>query len=111
MNRASATVTSPLGSTWIQRGCLRPVANALTLSPGAATGVCPGAQPRAVGILSVGMLPCGFAAGIAGVLPSRPYVPPLYRRATNAAPPTRATNFAKISEKPNALFPDCHDER
>ena len=63
---ASATSTSPLGSTWIQRGCLRPAAKALTLSPGAATGVWPGAQPLAVGILSVGMAPCGFAAGIAG---------------------------------------------
>ena len=47
----------------------RPVANALTLSPGAATGVCPSVHPLAVGILSVGMLPCGFAAGIAGALP------------------------------------------
>ena len=69
MVSASATRTSPLGSTWIQRGCLRPVANALTLSPGAATGVCPGAHPLAVGIFSVGRLPCGFAAGIAGALP------------------------------------------
>src|SRR5437016_3371874 len=67
---ASAVSTSPFGSTWIQRGCLRPAANALTLSPGAATGVRPGAQPWAVGILSVGMLPCGFAGGIVGALPT-----------------------------------------
>ena len=58
-----------MGSTWIQRGCFRPVANALTLSPGAATGICPSLHPLAVGILSVGRLPCGFAAGTTGALP------------------------------------------
>ena len=83
--------TSPLGSTWIQRGCSRPVANALTFSPGAATGVCPWAHPWAVGILSVGMLPCGLAAGIAGALPQAGSgAPPVSRRDSSAAPPTSA---------------------
>ncbi len=59
---------APLGSTWIQRGCFKPVANALTLSPGAATGIRPSLHPLAVGILSVG-IPCGLAAGTTGALP------------------------------------------
>ena len=58
-----------MGNTLIQRGWSRSFANALTLSPGAAVGFCPSLQPWAVGILSVGMAPCGFASGIAGVLP------------------------------------------
>src|SRR3989442_9000313 len=103
---ASATVTSPLGSTWIQRGCLRPVANALTLSPGAAIGICPWAHPLAVGILSVGMLPCGFAAGIAGVLPTAGLcAPPCSRRHAIAAAPISATMRAKIPDKLIALLP------
>src|SRR4029077_8851333 len=93
-NRASAVSTSPLGSSCIQRGCLRPAANALTLSPGAAIGVCPCAQPLAVGILSVGMLPWGFAGGIAGVLPnagSRAAPPPPRPQApAGAAHPNQA---------------------
>src|SRR5882724_8421855 len=105
-NRAWATVTSPLGSTWIQRGCLRPVANALTLSPGAATGVCPGAQPLAVGILSVGMLPCGLAAGIAGVLPTAASSAPLCsRRHRIAAAPISATSFAKMLDTLMTFLP------
>ena len=63
---ASAASTSPPGSTCSQRGCLRPVAKALTLSPGAACGVWPESQPRAVGIFSVGSAPCGRAGGMAG---------------------------------------------
>ena len=46
-----------IGQHVIQRGCFRPVANALTLSPGAATGFCPSVHPLAVGILSVGICP------------------------------------------------------
>ena len=42
---ASAVSTSPFGSTQIHRGCLRPVAKALTLSPAAAFGVWPAGQP------------------------------------------------------------------
>src|SRR5688572_22791795 len=38
---ASATSTSPLGSTCSQRGCLRPCANACTANPWAALGVAP----------------------------------------------------------------------
>ena len=34
MVSASATSTSPLGSTWIQRGCLRPVGERVDLEPG-----------------------------------------------------------------------------
>src|SRR5262249_56336360 len=92
-NRASATVMSPLGSTLIQRGWLGPAANALTLSPGAATGVCPGAQPLAVGILSVGMLPCGLAVGIFGALPQAGSCAPPCTSCRHwiAAAPTSAT--------------------
>ena len=35
-------MTSPLGSTWTQRGCSSPVAKALTASPGAARWRLPG---------------------------------------------------------------------
>ena len=38
---ASATSTSPLGSTCSHRGCFRPCANATTCRPAAALGVCP----------------------------------------------------------------------
>ncbi len=89
-----------MGSTLIQRGCFRPVANALTLSPGAATGVCPSVQPLAVGILSVGMLPCGFAAGTTGALPQAGSgAPPCSRRHSSAAAPISATIRAKIPDK------------
>ena len=102
----SATSTSPLGNAWIHRGCFRPVANALTLSPGAATGVCPSVQPLAVGILSVGMLPCGLASGIVGAEPHAGSGEPcVNRRIWSAAPPIRATPRAKTVEKLNALFP------
>src|SRR5262249_38748828 len=97
---ASAISTSPLGSTSIQRGWSRPPANALTLSPGAATGVCPSLHPRAVGIFRVGMLPCGLPAGIVGALPHAGSGEPLVsRRICSAAPPTRATPRAKRVEK------------
>ena len=66
---ASAASTSPFGRTQIHRGCLRPVAKALTLSPGATVGAFPAASLCAVGILSVGRLPCGLAAGMAGLAP------------------------------------------
>src|SRR5690349_551736 len=93
-------VTSPLGSRWIQRGCLRPVAKALTLSPEAATGVWPAVHPLAVGILSVGMLPCGFAAGMTGASPTACTLGvPCSRRQATVAAPTTATPRAKTSEK------------
>src|ERR1700722_19215473 len=108
----SATSTSPLGNTWIQRGCSRPVANALTLSPGAASGVWPGLQPWAVGILRVGILPCGLAGGIAGELPQAGSGEPWVNwRDTRAAPPTSATARAKTSEKLKALFPMWYNAR
>ncbi|HET6234823.1 MAG TPA: hypothetical protein VFE41_07645 [Acetobacteraceae bacterium] len=51
------------------------------------------------------MRPCGFAAGIAGVLPQagsgEPYAT---RRNSSGVPPTNATVRAKTSEKLNALF-------
>src|ERR1700675_3219291 len=96
----SATRTSPLGSTLIQRGCFRPVANALTLSPGAATGFCPPLHPLAVGILSVGILPCGFAVGTTGALPQAGAgAAPCNRRQNSAAAPISAPSRAKIPEK------------
>ena len=84
-------------------------AKALTLSPGAAIGVWPGLQPRAVGIFSVGMLPCGLAAGIAGALPhAGSGEPPVSRRIWSAAPPITATPRAKRVEKLTALASRCH---
>jgi len=47
MNSASATVTSPLGSTYSQRGWVSPLAKRSTLSPSAATGLPPSGQPTA----------------------------------------------------------------
>src|SRR5271163_1256319 len=106
MNMDSATRTSPLGSTSIQRGWSRLRANALTLRPSAATGVCPSDQPLAVGILSVGIAPCGFAAGISGLLPQAgSCVPCLSRRNWSAVPPTTATAREKTAEKLNPLSP------
>src|SRR4029450_6810302 len=97
---ASAMRTSPLGSTLIQRGWSRSFANALTLSPGAAVGFCPSLQPCAVGILRVGMAPCGLAVGIAGGLPQAALGwAPCSRRHSSAAAPTSATKRAKILEK------------
>src|SRR5579863_8164675 len=99
----SAISTSPFGSTLIQRGCLSPVANALTLRPGAANGVWPSDHPLAVGILSVGMAPCGLAAGIAGLLPQAGSGEPcVSRRNCNAVPPTTATTREKTAEKLNS---------
>jgi hypothetical protein len=72
----------------------------LTLSPGAATGFWPSAQPLAVGILSVGMAPCGFAAGTTGALPQAGSgAAPCIRRHSKAAPPISATIRATIPEK------------
>ena len=69
-------------------------------------GVCPGAHPRAVGILSVGMLPCGRAAGIAGVAPTAgSCAPPCSRRHRIAAAPISATSFAKMPDRLIALPP------
>ena len=59
----SETSTSPFGSTYIQRGCFRPRANALTVRPSAARGVDPSGQGSAVAHLIVGsQLCCGRAA-------------------------------------------------
>ena len=51
----SATSTSPLGSTYNQRGWSRPVANAATARPAAAVGVAPSGQPFAGAISTVGI--------------------------------------------------------
>jgi len=75
------------------------------VSPAPATGVFPSDHPLAVGILSVGILPCGFAAGIAGELPQAASCEPsVSRRISSAVPPVSATTRAKMSEKFNALF-------
>ena len=92
--------TSPLGRTLIQRGWSRSVANALTFSPGAAVGVSPSLHPWAVGILSVGRAPCGFASGITGALPQAGFcAASCIRRHISAAPPISATIRAKMPEK------------
>jgi len=90
--------TSPLGSTLIQRGWSRPVANALTLSPGPATGTCPSLHPFAVGILSVGMAPCGFATGTTGALPQAVLV----RSALQPAPLERGAADQRDDARKNA---------
>src|SRR5688572_31764414 len=51
----SATSTSPLGSTYSQRGCFRSFANADTDVPGAATGLAPSGQPLAGAMSTVGI--------------------------------------------------------
>ena len=102
----SATSTSPFGSTWIQRGCLSPDANALTLRPGAAIGVWPSLHPLAVGIFSVGMAPCDFAAGIIGALPKAGTgVPPCMRRNSTVTSPISATPRANMVETLIFIFP------
>jgi hypothetical protein len=59
----------------------------------------------AVGILSVGILPCGLAAGIAGELPQAGSCDPsVSRRISSAVPPVSATTRAKMSETFTALF-------
>jgi hypothetical protein len=89
-----------LGSTLIQRGCCSPIANALTFKPGAATGFCPSLHPLADGIFSVGSAPCGFAAGTTAALPQAGAGwAPCKRRQRSAAPPSSATNCAKIPDK------------
>src|SRR5260221_12307564 len=86
---------SQLGSTLIQRGCSSSVANALTLSPGAATGFCPSLQPLADGIFNVGSAPCGFASGPTGAPPQAGAGPaPCSFRHCSATPPTSATKRA-----------------
>ncbi|MCY1353630.1 hypothetical protein D9M69_399760 [compost metagenome] len=50
----SATSTSPLGSTYSQRGWSSPPAKALTWVPVAATGLPPSGQPTAGAMLTVG---------------------------------------------------------
>ncbi|MNX89410.1 hypothetical protein D3C86_1214240 [compost metagenome] len=51
----SATSTSPLGSTYSQRGWSSPPAYAVTARPLAATGCAPGGQPTARAVFTVGM--------------------------------------------------------
>ena len=64
----SATSTSPFGSTYSQRGCASPCANAFTVMPDATFGLAPAGQPRAVAISTVGISDF-FGAGSVGVGP------------------------------------------
>ena len=64
----SATSTSPLGSTYSQRGWSRPLAKAATRVPVAATGVAPVGQPWAGATFTVGTK-VGLGAGSLGVGP------------------------------------------
>ena len=102
---ASATSTSPPGRTWIQRGCLRPLANGLTLSPGAATGVDPCDHPFAVGILRVGTPPWGLGGGIVGLPPKVGWGAPCERRSQIAVAPTAMASRETTSDKPIATLP------
>src|SRR6185436_11556612 len=65
----SATSTSPLGSVYTQRGCDRPVANALTATPSAGVGFMPGGQPLASATCTTGMV-CLFGSGSCGLGPT-----------------------------------------
>jgi len=51
----SATRTSPLGSTYSQRGCSSPRAKAVTARPCAGVGAVPSGQPTAGATLTVGI--------------------------------------------------------
>ena len=64
----SATSTSPLGSTSIQRGWSKPVAKAATRVPVAACGVAPAGQPVARAMFTVGSNVL-LAAGSTGEVP------------------------------------------
>src|SRR6185369_16241958 len=52
----SATSTSPLGSVYTQRGCVRPVAKAFTSTPCGAVGLPPSGQPFASATCTTGMV-------------------------------------------------------
>ena len=64
----SATNTSPLGSTYSQRGWSRFFAKALTVVPGVERGVAPSGHPFAGAILTVG-IKVEFGAGSTGFAP------------------------------------------
>jgi len=76
---ASATSTSPFGSTKIERGWSRPSANRWTASPSAATGACPAGQCVASGTFIVGKV-SGRCAAITG---TRPLSSAVEKRATS----------------------------
>lgn len=65
----SATSTSPLGNTYIQRGWSNPRANAITRRPGAASGQTPTGQPSAGAMFKVGSSEF-VGAGIVGCAPT-----------------------------------------
>src|SRR5205085_2135446 len=65
----SATRTSPLGSTYNQRGCTRPVANALTAVPDTGVGAVPVGQPLAGATCTTGTT-CFSGAGRLGLGPT-----------------------------------------
>ena len=97
---ASAMSTSPLGSTLIQRGWSRSVANALTFSPGAAIGVSPlSPSPgrrhleRRKGALRFRL------RNSRRIAPGRLLRASCIRRHISAAPPISATIRAKMPEK------------
>ena len=92
----SATSTSPLGRTSIQRGWSSPEAKALTASPGAVSGTWPGSHPLAVGIFSV-MMPCRLASGMVGAVPTACTLGAPNRLIATIVPPTTAVARARKS--------------
>ncbi len=77
------------------------------LEPGRGDRLLARPHPCAVGIFSVGMAPCGFAAGIAGALPQAGSWRARPAAAAPAAPPppTSATPRANMLEKLTAISP------
>src|SRR5262245_47322654 len=65
----SATSTSPLGSTYTQRGCSKPPANAVTVPPAAERGMVPSGHPFAGATLMVG-ISVWFGSGSVGSGPT-----------------------------------------
>ena len=69
-------------------------------------GVRPDGHPRAVGIFSVGIAPCGLASGIVGLAPQAGACSPYrIRRNSNAVPPINATTREKPAEKLTLMSP------
>jgi hypothetical protein len=78
-----------------QAGCKR-----VDLEPWRGNRNLPVGPPLAVGILSVGMAPRGFATGTTGALPQAGSgATPCNRRHSSAAAPISATIRAKIPDK------------
>src|SRR5690606_24615845 len=90
----SATKISPFGNSYNQRGCSKDVANAFTLTPGAAIGLLPSFHPTASATFTVGM---NFFSG-SGSVGLGPIPAEMSCLADSAQPPNAmATNTGSIN--------------